>query len=264
MSSTMYVSSLLVSLFLFVQSSPVALDVSRLTLSAPETVVSFDRGEAHGVPARLTWSPDGRQLHLRIVHRDIWANEKLWHYVVTLAEKRLTPVDREPEWSGVYWLWKSGLECPGLPAFKIEIESRVDRRTATNSGAGGAIAQNSGDPYGPGSDMGPQGQAALQNAQQSQNVATATLRLKGQVLAEFVNTSIQFGLFYGWAPSGVGAMAYANSKRALIIMDGSHRRVEVKGTKGVLLPAWSDDGRSLAWIEQRGGDHFTVKVIRVA
>lgn len=255
---------LLISILLLGQPALTPLDVSRLTLSAPEAIVSFDRSDAHGVPARLTWSPDGRQLHLRIVQRDIWANEKLWHYVVTRGENRLTPVDREPEWAGAYWLWKSGLECPGLPGFKVEIESRVERRTATNSGAGGAIGQNSGDPYGAGSEMGPQGQAALQNAQQSQNVAISTMRLKGQVLSEFVNTSLQFGLFYGWAPSGVGAMAFANSKRALVIMDSLHRRVEVKGTKGVVLPAWSDDGRSLAWIEQRGRDHFTIRVVRVS
>lgn len=145
---------------------------------------------------------------------------------------------------------KSGLACPGAPTFKIEIESQVEQKTATNSGAGGALAMTTADPYGPGFQMGDQGLAVVMHAMQAQFVTTTTLRLKGQVLAAFVNMHVIEGLFYGWGPPGQGAIAYAGTNRALVVMDQRGHRYTVRGTSGVLLPAWSDDGTHLAWIEQ--------------
>ena len=112
--------------------------------------------------------------------------------------------------------------------------------------------------------MGPQGQAIMQNVQQAQDVTTTTMRLKGQLVSEFVNTQIIGGLLYGWAPEGLTAIAYANLKRALVIMDARGRRHEVRGTKGVMLPAWSPDGTRLAWVEQPSRNRFVLKVATVA
>ena len=240
-----------------------SLDVSRLQLSAPIEAATFSNDELHGFPMRLAWSPDGRQLTLRATHRDLWANEKNWFYVFTPGDTKLTPSEGEPPWAGAYWLWKSQLTCPGQPDLRVVVDTRVERKTATASGAGGAIAQNAADPYGAGFDLGPQGQAIVQGAWQSQQVATTTLTLKGAVLGEFVNASPLFGLMYGWAPEGMAAMAYANSGRALVIMDHSGHRYEVRGTKGVLLPAWSPDGKRLAWIRQQGRSKFTLLIADV-
>ena len=143
-----------------------------------------------------------------------------------------------------------GTGRPGDIDFAISLETRVERKTATGSGAGGAIGQNSGDPYGPGSELGPQGQAIMQSALQAQNVTTTTLKLKGQLLAEFINTPVVPGLTYGWAPGGTAVIAYSSSKRRLAIMNSKGRRRDVAGTKDVLLPAWSEDGSRLAWVER--------------
>lgn len=69
------------------------LDATRLTMSVPVVVTSFTGRELHGFPTRLDWSPDGRQLHLRVVQRDRWANEKEWHYLASLSDGTLRPVD---------------------------------------------------------------------------------------------------------------------------------------------------------------------------
>jgi hypothetical protein len=245
------------------QSAPGPLDVSRMMVSAPVSLTHFTGAAVHGFPARLDWSPDGRQLHIRVVQRDRWANEKEWHYLVSLADGTIRAIDREPDWSAHYWLWKSALACPGAPTFGIEIESRVEQKTPTNSGAGGALAMTTGDPYGPGFQMGDQGLAVVLHAMQAQFVTTTTLRLKGQVLAEFVNTQVIEGLWYGWGPEGQSAIAYAGANRSLVIMDQHGRRYTLRGTAGVLLPAWSDDGTHLAWIEQHGGGKYDLKVSQV-
>jgi hypothetical protein len=256
--------SLVVSFLALAQAALVPLDATKVVVSSPTTVSEFSSGDVRGFPVRLSWSPDGRQFHLRVMQRDIWANEKEWYYLVDAAGGKLVPSNAEPPWSSGYWYQKSAYECPGARGFKFDIETRVARVTATNSGAGGAIAQNQADPYGAGFDMGPQGQAIIQNVQQAQDVTTTTMRLKGQLVSEFVNTHIISGLLYGWAPEGLNAIAYANRKRALVIMDERGRRHEVRGTKGVMLPAWSPDGTRLVWVEQKSRHRFVLRIAAVS
>ena len=85
------------------------LDASRVAVSSPSTVTTFSTDEVRGFPVLLSWSPDGRQLAVGVVQRDRWANEKSWFYLHTLGDSTLAPVEREPDWAGAYWMWKSDL-----------------------------------------------------------------------------------------------------------------------------------------------------------
>lgn len=114
-------------------------DVDRLDLSAPVILVSVDAGQAPGYPVRLAWSLDGRSLYLQLVKRDRWGNERVWHFEVELPGRQFRPLEREPAWVARYWAWKSALAVPGDIGFAISLETRVERKTATGSGAGGAI-----------------------------------------------------------------------------------------------------------------------------
>jgi hypothetical protein len=256
----------LLSILMLVVQAPAAVRpivAGRLAVSKPSPVVEISGDRARGFPVRLSWSPDGQMLYLRTVERDIWANEKDRHFLVGVADGGIRAVEAEPAWSTQYWAWKSGFNCPGAPALKIETESRTERKSATGAGAGGSLAQNSGDPYGPGFELGPQGAAIVAGAMQSQTVTTTTMKLKGRVLSEFVNTHAILGLMYGWAPEGSEAIAYASEKRVLVVMDGTGARHEVRGTKGVLLPAWSESGRRLAWLSQQGRRKFVLMIADV-
>ena len=238
------------------------IDAARLDLSAPALVLRIDKDDLEGEPSRLCWSPDGRTLYLRAVERDRWANERAAHYVVHFAEPRLTPIAREPEWAVRCWAAKSALNAPGLPDVRIDVEAREAMVTATRPDGAGSIAQT-GDPTGPGSLMGAQGTAIASIMMQAQQVVTTTLRFKSELLAEFVNTPPLVGLTFGWAPAGTGLIAFADSKGRLAVMDlDGHKRL-VSDTSDVRLPVWSNDGRRLAWLEQRK-NAYEVDVIQVA
>ena len=241
-----------------------AVDASRIALSKPTAVVALSGDALPGFPVRLSWSADGTEIYIRLVRRDRWGNETTFHRVITVQAGLVSSVEREPMWSHTYWALKSAYACPGAPDFRVDSETRTEQVSPTNSGIGGSIAQNSGDPYGPGFDIGPQGQAILARAMQSQMVTTVTMKIKGQLVSEFVNTSPMPGLMFGWAPEALDAVAFAGAKRRLVVMDQSGRRHEVPGTAGVLLPAWSPDGSRLVWLEQDGSRKFTVKLAGVS
>jgi hypothetical protein len=236
----------------------------QVTVSKPREVLRLAGDALRGSPVKLSWSPDGQVLYLLAVERDIWGNEKDHHYLLGAGDGSVRTFEGEPLWSTEYWARKSALACPGIPSFTVEVESRNERKTATGAAAGGSLAQNSGDPYGPGSALGPQGAAIFAVGTQSQTVTTTTFKVKGRVFSEFVNTRPILGLTYGWAPVGFGLIAYSGEKRALELVDTAGNRTLVKGTKDILLPAWSDDGHRLAWLAQRGRGKFDLMIADVS
>jgi hypothetical protein len=239
-----------------------AVDARRLTLSAPATIARMTADGIRGEPTRLAWSPDGRRLYLRCVKSDRWGNQSVFHYEITLATGALRSLDREPEWSGRYWLWKSAQASPASPGFLITYETREEQRTAVGVANAGAMAQSGGDPS-LGSDLGPQGQAIASRLMQGQTVRTTTLRLKGQPLGEFVNMMPIPGLTFGWAPGAMDAIAFSNTKGRIVIMDRAGHRREVTGSQKALLPAWSDAGSRLAWLQRESKKEIVLLVCDV-
>jgi hypothetical protein len=262
------VTTVLASILVLVLLAPVELpsqpaNAAPLVVAKPQTL-SLSGDKVIGAPVRLSWSPDGLGMYLLAVERDLWGNEKEHHYLVDPADGAVKPFHGEPKWATDYWAWKSGLACPGVPSFKVEIESRTERKTATGAGAGGSMAQNSGDPYGPGSALGPQGAAIFAAGTQSQMVTTTLLKLRGRVFSQFVNTRPILGLTYGWAPEGLDLIAFSDEKHELELMDAAGTRTIVKSTKGVVLPAWSGDGRRLAWLVQQRRGRLALMIAAVS
>jgi hypothetical protein len=254
---------LLAAVVLQASPSPAAtVSVDHLVLSAPAVVIRLREEDMRGEPVRLCWSPDGRELYVGTLQRDRWGNTRPWHYLVTLSKPAPVPLDGEPHWFARCWLPKAGLAAPGLPESRIEVESREQMVTPTRPDGAGSLAQSS-DPSGLGALMGVQGSAISSIAQQAQRVVTTTFRLRGQTLAEFVNTTAIPGLTYGWAPGGTGLIAYGDKKGRLVLMDQDGRRREVAAASRVRLPVWSADGRRLAWVERVGRDTFEIDVMSV-
>ena len=254
-----------------------------LTLSAPSAaqaplsaeslqveakrVSEVDTGKLKGDPARLAWSPDAAMLYLQTVERDRFGNAREYHFTMPAAGGEPQKLDAQPEWATRYWAWKSAPSAPGAPAMKFDISSRRETRRATASPTGGGLAGMGGDSStgggsagGRGSGGGTSASDAANAALQAQSVQVTTLRLKDEVVAEYVNAPVTPGLSFGWAPQGRSAIAYADREGRLAIMDQQGAKTRVADSKDVLLPAWSDDGTRIAYLQRNGRKKFHVMI----
>jgi len=244
-------------------SDAATVDASKLTFSAPSQVVELDTKKLDGEVYKLSWSPDGQQLYLQTVERDKEGRVKsMHHYLLPLTAKAPNKAEIEPAWSNTYWMWKSGQAAPGVPAMKVELEEQQRKMTATATPMGGELAMGGvegGGSVTPGASIGGVADAAMQ----SQSAHYYILKVRGEVVGEFVNTVGVPGLTFGWGPSGTGLIAFGNHDGHLVVMDDQGRKQEVQGTKSVVLPAWTDEGKRIAFFERSGRNRVTLNTVDV-
>ena len=250
--------------FIIATISP-AVDASKLKLSAPAPIVEFDAKKLKGVLFRLAWSPDAQQIYLQTIERDRAGNiATAHHYLMGLSGEAPKRVDQEPAWAAPYWDWKSSQAAPGLPSFKIAVEEKRKRVNTTSTPMGGDLAK--GGLEGSGA-MAPVGGGAVGDAvsavAQGQMATYYTLTLKSEVIGEFVNGLPNFGLAFGWGPAGSGLIAFSNRDGAVVIMDDQGRKQEISSSKSTLFPAWTQDGKRLAYLQRTGKDKVALHVVDV-
>jgi WD40-like Beta Propeller Repeat len=240
------------------------LDATKLTLSRPAAIVEIDTKKLEGDLYRLSWSPDGQRMYLQTVERDRTGNIRATHhYLLTLDGQGPAKTGQEPDWSTAYWAWKSTPAAPGLPGFRIDAEESQKRVSGTATPMGGDLAKGGLE----GSGSGPVGAGAtagaMDAAMQSQVAHYWTLKLKGEVVGEFVNAAAIPGLTFGWAPANTGLIAFANRDGRIVIMDDQGRKQEIASSRSALLPGWTDDGKRLAFLERVGKNKVSLKVVEV-
>lgn len=101
-------------------------------------------------------------------------------------------------------------------------------------------------------------------AQQSQGVVTMTMKLRGEVIGEWVNQPMAPGRTFGWAPAPIGLIAFTDKDGQLLLLDQQGAKQAIEGTRDVILPAWSDDGTKLAYLRQTGKKKFEVTLLDVS
>jgi hypothetical protein len=233
-----------------------AADVSKMTVGAASTLAVVDIDKIKGEPWKLTWSPDGSQLLLTATKRVPDGSMELTHHIIDAKSGSVEKVAAEPEWSSEYWSWKSHRAAPGNAAFAIELDQQKKNESATARPMGGELARG-------GTSSG--GGASIDSVagQMSTNVLVITLLLKGAVLGQWKGEPFIPGMTFGWAPAGMDAIAFADQDRRLVLMDEDGRKQRVDGTKDVRLPAWSVDGRRLAWAEKQDRKKFRIQVAQI-
>jgi VWFA-related protein len=214
------------------------LDVTRVTCSAPARIAALGRSQLNGTPSQLAWSPDGRYIYVGAVVPGYGADE---HVVLSVADGRVTPLRGRPDWAEAYWRWKAAQQAPWLPAVRITAETK--RMTAFNSVDGGDVNRA----------YAPAGGQSMSNV----------LTLHGQVIGEASGGAVVAGVTFGWAPFAIGAVAFADPRGRLVLMDVEGRKLGVEGTAGVRLPAWSLDARQVAFLRREGNAHV-VYVVQVS
>jgi hypothetical protein len=247
------------------QSTPSAETIRLL----PSVVAEFQLG-AGGINGQrvrqLAWSPDGRELYLMTYepNRDASIKEA-FHYVMPAAGGKFARVEATPTWAATYWTWKSDRSAPGDQSRQIEVLQEKKRaETGVATPMGGDMARGGADTGGAGAAGGISPAAATDAARGMQMQDVYTLKLKGEIVGEWINHPIVPGLTFGWGPKATGLIAFAEKNGGrLVLMDRAGKKQKVDGTKDVVLPAFSDDGSRLAYLEGRGRNRFAVIVADV-
>jgi len=233
----------------WLQASAPASDVRQLSLAPPQVIADIDAGKLKGDFARLAWSPDGSEFYVQTVERDgRGAVRAAHHYVASAASKALKSVDQEPAWASKYWSWKSDRASPAAATFSIAASQRQETVRSVNAPSGGVMAKGGvADPTS-GSTVADVASAA-ENMQQK---TIWTLKVKNETIGEWVNEPVTPGVNFTWAPAPLRFLAFAKRDGGpIVVVDDAGRKQELQGPKSALLPAWSDDGKRIAWLERR-------------
>jgi len=182
------------------------------------------------------------------------------HYLVSIADRKIKDVDAEPAWAARYWAWKSGQASPGTGVLKIGVSSRQETVRSTAAPVGGALAKGGL----PDANSGTTVEDAASVADQTQKKTIYTLKVANQSLGDWVNEPVVPGINFGWAPAPLNAIVVAKRDGGpLIVVDATGQKQELSGAKAALLPAWSDDGKQLAWLERVDKKKLEVRVADV-
>ena len=229
-------------------------------VSAPAQVGTIDAGKLKGEPIQLAWSPDGTKLFLQTAGRDklgMVTNPRF--YVMSASDGKPEPVDAPPAWAAEYWAWKSGQFAPGSTTYGIDLKEDYRTVTATSAPMGGALAKGGADTGGGGTTV----EDVTAHAQGSQKLRVVTLTVKGETVGESVGLQFLPGYTFGWSPAALGMMAYGNQSGRLALMDRQGQKQQIDGTKNVILPAWSNDGSKIAFLQKAGKNKYDLVVVTV-
>ena len=224
-----------------------------LTLGQPILWARIDAGELKGRPARLAWSEDRSELYLQVVDGQLAGDLTFRHYLIRQGKKP-EAVAAEPRWVQPYWSWKSAKSFFGDPMMSITVDVR---RTLLDSLNGTAASRAT---Y---MDEMVSGQALLLSKQSGGTQITSRLLLRNRIIGEFVDEHIVPGYTFSWSPEDLRLIAFRSVTGRLAIMNVEGETQDVGRTKDVLLPAWSDDGRAIAFLERTGRKTFDVIVVPV-
>jgi hypothetical protein len=235
----------------------------QLTMAGGEPIVELDMGKLKGDLAQLAWSSDGAEFYVQTIEHERSGNVKaVHHYILSKLSKSAKDVDAEPAWAATYWAWKSAQSSPASRALSITIDGpRRETKRATAAPTGGALAKGGTATPGAGTTLGD----AASAADQSQVLVIYTLKLGNEVLGEWINEPVIPGLNFGWAPAPLQFLAFTKRDGGpIVIVDQGGKKQELAGAKTAILPAWSDDGKQIAWLERKDRKKFVLTVASVS
>lgn len=237
-------------------------DARQVNLANPQMMATLDSSKMKGDFVRLAWSPDGSEFYIQTVERDRHGAPRLTrHYLISSTDKEFRGVDQEPPWALKYWQWKSGQWSPAAPAFRIEVHERLETRRAVATPTGGQLAR--GGPVDP--MVGTTVADAAGAADVSQRVKIYSLDLGNQSIGEWMNEPVVPGINFSWSPPPIELIVFAKREGGpLTVLDAAGRKHELSGARAAMLPAWSDDGKRLAWLERKDKKQYALIVADIS
>lgn len=222
-------------------------DVSTIAVGAPASVTALDLGKLKGDIEELAWAPDGTQFYLQVVE----GKGKVSHYLIAATGGAMTTTDARPAWATDYWKFKSDRYAPGIESLVIDVQQKYEAQRY-GTGSAGSADGTSGTP---GADANTSAANISRDATKTyQNIVK--LVLLGETIGTWVDKRPTPGTTFSWGPSGSGAIAFADEKGQLVLLDNHQHKQIVPNTKDVSMPAWSLDGSRLAWVAKAGRNKY--------
>jgi Tol biopolymer transport system component len=232
-----------------------------IQLSTPAKVGTVDADKLKGEPTRLVWSPDGSRLFLQTAERDKLGMVKSPRsFLVDATTGKIDSAAAEPDWAPAVFAVSSNKFSPWSNDAAITIKEDTRTMSSTSSPMGGSLAKGSADVSGSaGTTIDEVANAKLN----SQTLRVVTLSLMGETVGEFVGVQFLPGYTFSWAPKELRAIAYVNRDGRLGVMDSNGKKQQIESTKNVVLPAWSGDGKKIAFLQKAGKNKYDLFVVNV-
>jgi hypothetical protein len=230
------------------------IDVRTIELGATAVAAEIDTGKLKGDARRLCWSPDGTILYLQTGEGNP-PLETLHHYTIALGGGTVTTLGQEPDWAAAYWAVKQDQVAPGLEALKIEV---VQGNAVVKGGAGESGALNRGNSSIDGMTASPSVDSMAATAMNTEHARVVRLTLLGADIATWTNERPRPGARFSWGPSRSGALVYVGDKGQLVFFDQKKQKRSITSTRDALLPAWSTDGKRIAYLQKTGRRKYVV------
>jgi hypothetical protein len=242
------------------QAASPSIDVTKITVGTPLVVTEIETGKLKGEPRRLCWSPDGASLYLQTVEQDPPV-ERLRHYSVALEGGTLTPLDREPTWAADFWAVKQDRVAPGIESLIIDVV-QGEQNIKTGPGQAGVLDRTSSpDRVAAGN---PSVDSLALGNMSTERARVVRLTLLGTDIATWTNERPVPGARFSWGPKNSGALVYVGEKGQLVFFDQKKQKQVVGNVKDTLLPAWSTDGRRVAYLQKTGRKKFALAWVPLA
>jgi hypothetical protein len=218
------------------------------TFGTPMVWAELDVDALKGRPAQLAWSDDDSTLYLQVVD-GTRADRLTYHHYLITRNQSPAPLDRQPTWAQAYWKWKSAKSFFGDPLMTIDVDTTQqlfddprDRNTAYL-------------------ESGRHAPETLQAKTASGKRITSRLLFRRHIIGEFVDEQIFPGYTFSWSPEPLQLLAFRSSTGRLTIINRDADTETLGDAKDVWLPAWSESGDAIAYLERAGRKKFVLKVV---
>lgn len=193
-----------------------------------------------GMVSEVTW--DGSTLLLQGVFAELGPELKTQYFVVPTDGTKLEHRDAQTDASLDYWKMKASRTSPtGLGRIEIGSDTKMPQ-----FGIGG-LERRIGDAVEMGGTQ-----------------TTVLVKLGNLVMHERMGPEPYDGELWSWSPAELNRIAYVDGKGDLWVANSDGRNARRIMSGEFTLPAWSDDGKSIAVAERKdGGRRWEISIVRL-